>query len=356
MITCLDLFCGAGGLSLGLYQSGINPLLGLDHDKAAIKTYCKNHNGKGLKADLKNIDKTTILTKINNQKIDIVAGGPPCQGMSIAGQKKFDDPRNILYKSFVRIVSEFSPQVVLLENVPGLVYLFNGQIKDAIINDFESLGYKMTYTILKASFYGVPQHRRRVFFVGLLNGKKFKFPYPTYFDESGLFQEKKMISCKEAISDLPFLPDSTYLGNPTQVYPTSPKNEYQKLMRKNSAIVFNHIAADHSDKVRKIITLVPAGKSKNSLPDYLRKIYKYEHSWVRCPINIPASTIATSQGNPFHQTANRSLTVRERARLQSFPDDFIFMGSKTEQFRQVGNAVPPILAQAIGKEIITQIE
>ncbi|WP_219410267.1 DNA cytosine methyltransferase [Proteus terrae] len=353
MPNIVDLFCGCGGLSYGFELAGFKTVLGIDHDKAAIETFKINHkDAKTILGDIREVSNEEILNTLGNTSIDVVIGGPPCQGLSLSGPRQFDDPRNQLYLSFIRIVSLLKPKYVLIENVPGMVSLFKGRIKDEIIHSLEKLNYNVDYRILKASEYGVPQHRRRVFFVGSRDGNKFDFPAPTHNDSGDLLL-KKMVTTFDALCDLPLLENS--LGEEKQSYDTTIMNEYQKVMRKNSSFIYNHIAAKHSDKVKETIKLVPAGKNYKSLPKELRSSRNFNVAWTRFPDHAPSPTIDTGHRHHFHYLANRVPTVRECARLQSFPDCFYFTGNKTEQFRQVGNAVPPILAMALAKKIIEKL-
>ena len=337
-MNAIDLFCGAGGLSYGFEKAGVNILLGIYNDAMALKVFEKNHkNAKSICGDITQLHYNDIKELIGDTTIDLIIGGPPCQGMSLSGPRKFDDPRNKLYLSYIRFVHEIKPKAFVIENVPGLVSLFKGQIKNSIIERLTNLGYKVGYRILCAADYGVPQSRKRVVFVGL---KK------EFFDFDRI-KEEDMVTCEMALSDLPPLIDS--LGEDPAEYETLPQNEYQKLMRKNSVQVHNHIAAAHSEKVRNIIALVPDGGNYKDLPDEYKNTRNFHVAWTRFRSDKPAPTIDTGHRHHFHYKYNRVPTVRECARLQSFPDDFIFEGNKTQQFRQVGNAVPPIMAKAIAE-------
>ena len=353
-MRCIDLFCGAGGLSYGFQQEGFDVLLGIDNNAKALESFLYNHSDSNvINEDIDKIDPDGIKEVIKTNNIDVIVGGPPCQGMSLSGPRKLDDPRNILYLSFINIVKIYLPKVVVIENVPGIVSLYNGNILKEIVSRFEKLGYRLKYKLLIASEYGVPQHRKRVIFVGFRN-KEFKFPNSTHSDQNKLINHnKKFVTCKEAISDLPLLEDS--LGTNEQVYPMYPQNEYQYYMRKDSKFIYNHIAANHLQRVKDIIKLVPPGKNYKALPSHLQSTRNFNVAWTRFPENEPAPTIDTGHRHHFHYEANRVPTVRECARLQSFPDKFIFFGNKTEQFRQVGNAVPPILAKKIAQAIKDQI-
>lgn len=345
-LTCLDLFCGAGGLSCGLHMAGLQTVAGIDFDAAAINTFNRNKLGKGIVADIEAITSEEVLGLCGG-KVDIVAGGPPCQGFSLSGFRDERDKRNRLYKSFVRIVRDVKPRAFLLENVPGLVSLFEGRAKKAIEEEFSALGFKVAHKILRSSDYGVPQHRRRVVFVGLRD-RYFEFPEEEYF-EYPVGCQKPMVTCRDALSDLPPLSGPQELGTEIQEYAFAPMNSYQELMRIKSREVHNHIAALHSEKVRSIISLVPPGKNYKSLPEGVRGVRNFHVAWTRFPENEPSPTIDTGHRHHFHYKECRVPTVRECARLQSFPDDFVFTGNKTQQFRQVGNAVPPLMAMAIGK-------
>lgn len=343
--NAIDLFCGCGGLSYGFEQAGFNVLLGIDNDAKALETFELNHKGsKSICGDITQVHyESDIKPLIGDKVIDVIIGGPPCQGMSLSGPRKFDDPRNKLYLSYIRLVDEIRPKMFVIENVPGLVGLFGGQIKDSIIEKFTKMGYDIQYRILCASEHGVPQSRRRVVFVGSRVGS---FEYPEV--------QKEEVTCEMALSDLPPLNDD--LGTDIMQYETKASNDYQKLMRKKSSEVRNHVAANHSDRVKEIIALVPDGGNYKDLPEEYAHTRNFHVAWTRFASKKPAPTIDTGHRHHFHYKYNRVPTVRECARLQSFPDDFIFLGNKTQQFRQVGNAVPPIMAQEIAKKVIETLE
>ena len=344
-MNAIDLFCGCGGLSYGFECAGVDILLGIDNDAMALKVFENNHkNAKSICGDITQIGCKEIKEAIGDKPIDLIIGGPPCQGMSLSGPRKFDDPRNKLYLSYIRLVEEIKPKAFVIENVPGLVSLFKGQIKDSIIERLTDLGYKVDYRILCAADYGVPQNRKRVVFVGMQD---------QFFNFDSIIKEDT-VTCEMALSDLPPLISS--LGDEIQEYETIPQNDYQKRMRKNSNSVQNHIAAAHSDKVKDIIALVPDGGNYKDLPEEYRNTRNFHVAWTRFRSDKPAPTIDTGHRHHFHYKYNRVPTVRECARLQSFPDDFIFEGNKTQQFRQVGNAVPPIMAEAIAKALLEYLE
>ena len=342
----IDLFCGAGGLSYGFEKAGFNVLLGIDNDKKALESFELNHNGaKSICGDITEITyQDHIAPMLNGETVDVIIGGPPCQGFSLSGPRNFNDPRNKLYLSYIRLVEEIQPKAFVIENVPGLVGLFNGEVKDNIIETFAKMGYEVKYKILCAADYGVPQNRKRVVFVGVKSNNTYEYPEI----------QTEQVTCEMALSDLPPLID--VLGEDVQKYETAPLNAYQELMRANSTNVQNHIAATHSEKVQHIISLVPDGGNYKDLPDEYKASRNFHVAWTRFNSQKPAPTIDTGHRHHFHYKYNRVPTVRECARIQSFPDDFIFLGNKTQQFRQVGNAVPPIMAQRIAEKMLQLLE
>lgn len=349
--TVVDLFSGAGGMSLGFSMAGFKILLGTDKEAVFLETFKKNHpHSSVIHGDITDIKSKTIIEKTGDKKIDVIIGGPPCQGLSVSGPRKFHDPRNKLFLSYVRITGELQPSAFVLENVPGLVGLFNGKIKDSIIKEFNKIGYNVSHKILLAADYGVPQLRKRVFFVGIHNqNKKFNFPIATYFENKTFLGQNKYITCEEALSDLPSLINQK--RQEKQGYASSPKNGYQRRMRRGSKYVYNHIAVNHVDKVKKIIGFVPEGGNYKDLPEEYRNTRNFHVAWTRYHSKKPAPTIDTGHRHHFHYKYNRVPTVRENARLQSFPDKFIFYGNQSQQNAQVGNAVPPLMAKAVAEEL-----
>ncbi|ARD98853.1 DNA methyltransferase [Lactococcus lactis RTB018] len=348
--TVIDLFSGAGGLSQGFVQAGFQILAGIDFDEAALKTY--EHNIRGAKAlheDLFDEEKSIkdIEVEIGSRDVDVIIAGPPCQGFSLTGSRDLNDSRNKLYVAVVHAVNHFKPKAFMIENVPGMATLYKGAVKQQIINTFEDLGYAVSVTEkpLFAADFGVPQTRKRMFFVGFrkdLGYDYFEFPKPKLSPD-------KYIGTAAAISDLPSLEND--LGENVMNYPNEPQSDYQKLMRKNSKQLYNHVGTKHTDEVKWVISQVPEGGNYKDLPDGVGESRKFNEAWTRYHSQRPSKTIDTGHRNHFHYKWNRVPTVRENARLQSFPDNYEFIGTKTQQNRQVGNAVPPILAQAIGEKM-----
>lgn len=352
----IDLFCGAGGFSKGFQMAGFQIKFGIDIWNDAVVTYQKNFpEAKAINKDIQALDGRDILSISEIESVDVIIGGPPCQGFSVSGKRMVDDERNSLYKSYVRIVSQLKPKIFVMENVPGLVNLFDGQVGREVIEDFSSIGYNVEKKILSADNYGVPQQRKRVFFVGLnksiFGEQKFIFPSPTTGEGTGV----PVVTCKDAISDLDFIPDDVRLGEKID-YQIAPQSEYQKEMRKSSKFVLNHTVTIHSEKTKSIISMVPDGGNYKNLPEEFRNTRKVHIAWTRMNSKKPCFTIDTGHNHHFHYSENRVPTVRESARIQSFPDDFEFIGGKTSQLKQVGNAVPPLLAKAIADSVYELLE
>ena len=337
----LDLFCGCGGLSLGFEKAGYHVLLGIDIWKDALKTFAFNHKGsRTLCADMSTIEGEDIKQYIGENPVDVIIGGPPCQGFSVAGKRIVDDERNKLYKGFVRMVEYFKPSAFVMENVPNILSIGEGVVKQSILDDFKKLGYHVETTVLLASDYGVPQNRRRAVFVGLRNGV-FDFNIP---------KVEHRVTTVEALSDL----TEGSIADETP-YPIAPNCAYQQLMRANSNVVWNHDITLHNEQTKRIISMVPDGGNYKDLPKELQETRKVHIAWTRLNSQKPSITIDTGHRHHFHYKWNRVPTVRESARIQSFPDDFVFLCSKTSQYKQVGNAVPPIMAQAIAEHLKKQL-
>lgn len=338
-VTAIDLFSGCGGLSFGFESSGIQTELAIDNWPDALKTFSRNHPKSRTECfDLGAKNLKPVINSLTDAQI--VFGGPPCQGFSISGKRDPNDPRNLLYRGFFEVVAHVRPSVFVMENVPNLASMDGGRLIQEIENDFKSLGYNLNRKILLASDFGVPQNRRRLILVGALSERTFEFPQGT-----SLLPEEK-VTCKEALSDLPEF--SLAEGS---IYQIKPESKYQKLMRESSKGIFNHTITEHSEQTVRIISLVPDGGNYKDLPHELQSTRKVNIAWTRYSSKKPSLTIDTGHRHHFHYSFNRVPTVRESARLQSFPDSFIFGGSKTSQYKQVGNAVPPFMAKALGDSI-----
>ena len=351
--TMIDMFCGCGGLSQGFHDAGYEVLFGIDHDKPSLSTYDANFgHGKGASIDLFSkhfIDDIELKLKESANSIDVVVAGPPCQGFSLTGSRNFDDPRNQLYLSVFEVVKKFKPKAFLIENVKGMKTLYKGDVVAEILCRFKKLGYKVSDPqILTSADYGVPQIRERLFIVGVKEEYDlFKFP-------PSIKTQETYLSCEEAIGNLPPRNDSYGLEHDEYLYP--PLTDYQKFMQVNSTSLRNHVATNHTDYVKSVISLVPEGKNYKALPEGVGDSRKFNEAWTRYHSKKPSRTIDTGHRNHFHYKWNRVPTVRENARLQSFRDDFVFSGTKTQQYKQVGNAVPPLLAYHLAKQLLNYIK
>lgn len=342
--SAIDLFSGCGGLSYGLAQSGIVASTAVDNWTDALETFEANHpESTAIEADLGQSGLSGLKNQLSD--VDVVFGGPPCQGFSISGKRDPLDPRNLLYRGFLDVVADVRPRLFLMENVPNLASMDGGKLIEAIESDFLALGYHLSRQILLASDYGVPQNRRRLFLVGSLNESEFVWP-----DKTTPNAEDK-INCRDALSDLP---EHSLADGST--YPSEPKSSYQRLMRMQSTQVFNHEITNHSDQTKRIIHLVPDGGNYKDLPKEFSNTRNVNIAWTRFSSQKPSPTIDTGHRHHFHYEFDRVPTVRESARLQSFSDNFVFKGSKTSQYKQVGNAVPPLLARALGESIRSHLQ
>lgn len=310
-MTFVDLFCGAGGLSKGLEMSGLEGVCGLDWFKEACMTYNRNFDHPFVNGDIKSPEikeqfYETVKKQLSGRHLDIVAGGFPCQGFSMAGNRIVDDPRNSLYLELIEIVKRLQPDFVICENVKGLRSMLNGLVEKKIIDDFHSIGYEMNVMTLCAADYYTPQKRERVIFIGNRKGLKNYHPKP-------ILQSSQYITTGTAIADLMEMPENKE---------------------------FNHVPTKHRPDMAQRMLELPEGQS----------LYKgYFDAWKKCPWNEASCTIKENHGGVnIHPKLPRVLTAREMARLQSFPDDFIFEGPKNKQLVQIGNAVPPLLGKAIG--------
>ena len=304
-----------------------------------------------LNEDIHNIDFRRELKNIKHKSIDVLCGGPPCQGFSTVGSKNKKDKRNSLFWEFLRAVNETNPKAVIFENVAGFKGLYNGRAYETLVKELEKIGYSVYSRILNAVNYGLPQNRKRTIVIGIEKGKKFEFPKITHSENKNLF-ESQYLPIISAISDLPKLNP----GENKNEYICKPKNDYQKKLRGKNDILTEHNCSNYGEKMQKILKLIPKNGSVNDLPINLRPKSYFNNVYARTNSLKPSPTITRNFGTPsstrcIHPSQHRALSTREGARLQSFPDSYIFYGSKTSKNLQIGNAVPPILGELIGKEI-----
>lgn len=344
----LDLFSGIGGLSLGLEKAGLDIIGGIDNWEDAKRTYEHNHRGKKcLLADVSSVEPGEITTYfgVNANEIDMIVGGPPCQGFSTVGKRDSDDPRNSLWVHYLDLVNHFRPAYVLVENVEGMVVMDKGGVCENIIHSFHSIGYRAKWKLLVSADYGVPQLRKRVVFLGWLDG----LVEPNY----PLSTTSRYVTVEEAIFDLPSLGS----GESVDEYRTPPYTPYQRARRGKASRLNNHMAANHPPHLVELLSYIPDGGNRKSIPDELQPKSGFHNSYARLASNKPAIAVTSNMRKPSsarstHPKQNRGLTVREGLRLQSFDDSFEVLGSRTSQYLQVGNAVPPLLGEALGAALL----
>lgn len=358
-LTAIDLFCGAGGLSEGFRQAGFHILAGNDFDEQAGETFASTHSeARFFPGPIQQWAASDFL-KAADQKsgeLDVMIGGPPCQGFSVYNhQRGLHDERSSLYREYLRLVDGLRPKWIVLENVTGMTSAGEGGALYAIAKGLRSLGYEVEARILKAEEYGVPQERRRIIFLGNRIGAPIPWPMRTH--GPGLLP---FVTVRDAISDLPSLRNGEDRG--VLPYAFGPQSEYQEAMRSGCFRVYNHAATKLAPINEQRMQFIPQGGSWRDipyelLPDGMKRAKRSDHTkrYGRLRWDGLSSTILTKcdvhWGAYIHPTQDRGITVREAARFQAFPDWFEFKGSKTEQYVQVGNAVPPLLGQKIAHAI-----
>ena len=347
-LTCLDLFCGCGGLSKGFDLAGYKIIGGVDFNAPAVATFAKNFpEAKALCCELLQFDASKMEQEFPIDKIDVVIGGPPCQGFSTANRyadEETRDPRNKLFFQFVKFVERYHPRAIVIENVRGILTMNNGYARKRIYSIFKQLGYHVSNCVLNAADFGVPQRRLRNFFVMLKD---------VDFDFSSLKRVEHCPTVKEAIGELYGMEE--HCEGPIE-FTDGPVTEYQKYLRGKVVTLENHDVRYPAEKVQQRISFVPQGGNWQDVPADMwpsTRSNRHSSAYKRLKEDDQSVTIDTgnNHSNYFHPLYNRLPTVREAARLQSFPDSFLFTGNRSEQYRQVGNAVPPLLAKAIADGI-----
>jgi len=382
ILTMVDLFAGAGGLSCGLEMAGFQPLCASEIEPVYSSTYKKNHGQTPcFTKDIRELDAKEILSamKMKRGELDLLAGGPPCQGFSInAPLRSKDDHRNHLFQEFIRIAEALQPRIILIENVPGIVSFDKGGTVKAIYKSLEKIGYKAQHRILFAGHYGIPQMRFRTFFIGSRDGVALpSWPEPSHYVQARAnftggkelclplvelmqYRLKSRPKVIDAISDLPAI-----YNNDSEVaeYASAPKSHYQKQLRNGQKVIYNHRRSNLSPINLQRLKFIPQGGSwrdipRELLPNGMKRARRSDHTkrYGRLHPDGMCSTILTKcdphWGSFFHPHEDRVISVREAARIQSFPDRYVFLGNLGQQYEQVGNAVPPLLAKEVGKQII----
>lgn len=343
----LDLFCGAGGFSYGMHMnSRFRTEVALDFNKQAAETFKRNMPyAHVIVGDITDDEtKRTVIAESKRKGVNMIIGGPPCQGFSLKGKKLgLDDPRNFLFVEYLNIVKEIRPEVFVIENVKALLSTSAGWFKKELVSKISAMGYNVAVGVLNAQDFGVPQTRERTIFI-CSRQKLIPLPAPT----------EKKVSVRDAISDLAYLHSGE--GSFEQDYITSPLSEYQQIMRAGADKLYNHQASRHKQIAIDKLMMIPPEKGKEYLPQELHGKQKFKTTWGRLVWDEQSPTIdtrfdAASNGKNNHPFLNRSITSREAARIQSFDDKFVFYGSKVYIRQQIGNAVPPLMAKAIAFQI-----
>lgn len=328
--TYIDLFCGAGGLSLGFNNAGFKNILSVEFNPVFASTYKHNFPDHNLIVDdIKNISNDDLKLFANLKDVDVIIGGPPCQGFSIAGNiaRNFvDDERNHLFKEFVRFVSILQPKIFVMENVANLAKHRNGKTIEEITKEFEKsgVGYEVIWKVLNSVNYGIAQKRRRIVIVGIRKNIHTIYEFP--------LEEENVLTIKDVIDDLPPLESG------------------------ESSNIPNHNAMNHTKQMLEKMRYVQDGGNRFDIPEEIRPKSGDSRKYIRYNSKEPSFCITGDMRKVFHYNQNRALTSRELARIQSFPDTFIFLGSSIQIQQQIGNAVPPILAYKIAKKIKEALE
>jgi len=366
-LNVIDIFCGAGGLSLGFELAGFNVLLGIDSDEKCVKTYSSNLHNKGIIKDVRRIKDVEKFVEKNagSNEIHVVIGGPPCQTYSITGRIKLrslgrnpqKDPRNGLWKWFMKFVKELNPLFFVMENVPAMASIkCNGSLlPDQVVREAKELGYIAKWRILNAADYGVPQTRRRLFIVGSKLNVPFHWPEKTV---------STYVTVWEAISDLPIIPHG-FRENEIPYSPRSKLSSYQSWARTGANdVLYNHVTRWHREEDLLIFSILPEGGKYTDVPKWLRRYRDdiFKDRYKKLMRDAPSWTIDAHAAKdtyryiypsrPNQPEPPRTISVREAARLQSFPDKFVFPSELTHAFRQIGNSVPPLLAWAVANSVM----
>jgi DNA (cytosine-5)-methyltransferase 1 len=390
MINFIDLFCGAGGFAKGFEMTGkFKCVGGIDNKKDAIETHKLNFKDSiSICADIRTIEPKEFHKKIGNKKVDLIIGGPPCPTFSTIGHAKIQhvnkdkgsditsDPRNVLFLDYLNYVKYFKPKMFVMENVPQFLTKYKGgtfeMVKQIIEKDLPEYHIVEQVQILNSVNYGVPQSRRRMILVGHLKGYSFKYPDITHWHKGSKLNVnptnidlekvslKKHVTVKSAISDLPLITDNWRVSE-VEYSKTKNLDEFQKLMRQNTKkTVMNNICRMSNERAKKVFKHMKQGDIYMDLPKAIRQILPFREDIFKDRLkrlveDNPSWTILAHIGMDgymyIHPTQDRTLSVREAARIQSFPDDFIFSGNQQESYVQVGNAVPPLMAKAIAESV-----
>lgn len=345
----IDLFAGVGGLTYGFSTlPEFNIIFANEIDRDIAIAYTLNHpNVAMMNCDIYDLTKEKIEEILSGQKVDIILGGPPCQSYSTLGKRRMDD-RAHLFIQYKRVLQILMPKVFVFENVVGILSMDKGRLFEQVKREFAELGYGLKYKVLDAVDFGVPQHRERVILVGFQNHNNFQYPLPTHGE--GL---KAYVTLREAIGDLPVLKS----GEHSQAYAHPANNEFLQFVRNNGDKLTEHAAPTNGEHLIKLMEALKDGQSKDDLPEELRPKSGYRNTYAKLWWDKPSTTITRNFSCPsssrcIHPRDSRAMSIREGARLQSFPDDYQFYGTDGMKRLEIGNAVPPLLSLAIAKQML----
>lgn len=345
----IDLFAGVGGLSYGFaHNKNFEIVMANEYEKDIATAYQMNHPTVNvIQGDIRDITETQLRAMMGDEGIDIIVGGPPCQSYSTLGKRQMDE-RAHLFEEYCRVLSIVQPKMFIFENVSGLLSMQGGKLIEVIKSKFQDLGYDVKSQLLNAVDYGVPQYRDRVILVGMKEKNTFEYPAPTH--GAGLVP---YLTVSDAFSDLPILKS----GEECDRYATEPQNEFQVFLRKNSIRIEENIAPTNGEHLIRIMEALPDGGSKDDLPEDIRPKSGYGNTYAKMWWKKPAPTVTRNFATPsssrcVHPRDSRAMTTREGARLQSFPDDYKFYGSRSTKNLEIGNAVPPLLSIALAKQVV----
>lgn len=365
--NAIDLFCGCGGISCGLERAGFDIAAGMDVEPAFLKSYALNFpKAKAILCDLSEGDPIDVMEPLGIKKgdLDLLAGGPPCQGFSknVPRRNRYmEDPQNRLVVAFLKMTTQAMPRFVLMENVAEMQNGFEQAYTHLIVELLQERGYAVKYAVLYAPYYGIPQKRRRAFFLASRDNEPFVFPVPTHFDRDNtlnLFSCNTYVRVWDAIGDLPELQHGE--GTDPTPYHNAPFHPFQEWVRDGSQQIYNHVARRLQPTQYERLASIDPGQGMNDLPETLRPKKGYSGAYGRLTKDMLAPTITRwvfhpGSGRFGHPVTPRVITIREAARLQAFPDSFRFVGTYIQQSHQVGNAVPPLLSFHIGRALLRSV-
>ena len=357
-LCAVELFAGAGGLSIGLERAGFSVVMANEIEKDFAASFSMNHpNALMLNRDIHEIDFAYEAAQSGHTDITLVSGGPPCQGFSTVGSKNRKDPRNSLFYEYLRAVAELNPSYVIFENVLGFKKMYDGEAFNILTRELKYLGYDFVSSILEASDYGLPQKRQRTIIVGWkAHLNPVLLPLPTHTATPDFSGGSPKRSLMDALSDLPPLEANDSASG----YAALPLNDYQQKMRGDESVLTEHNSSNYGEKMKEILSLIPQGGTVDDLPFRLRPKSYFGNTYARLLPDVPSPTITRNFGTPsssrcVHPFQNRALSTREGARLQGFHDSYRLCGSKISKNLQIGNAVPPIFGEVIAAEIVKSI-